>query len=80
MLACRLIMAQAYVHLCEKAYDALLYHGINYRDTPEYKDQTLLDDARKVVIAQGRVKVMLWLERVEHGIEAAIRRKTFKRV
>ncbi len=80
MQACRLLMAQAYIHLWEKAYDALLYHSINYRDLPEYQDQTLLDDARRVVVLQGRQKVLLWIERVEHGIEAAIRRKTFHRV
>lgn len=73
-------MAQAYVQMQEKAFDALLYHGVNYRLIPEYRDQTLIDEARTLAVLQGRQKVLLWLERVENGIAAAIRRKTFHRV
>lgn len=80
MLACRMLMAQAFAQMLIKAYDALLHHSINFRNLPEYKDQTLLLAAEKLVLLEGRNKYLLWIERVEHGIDAAIRRKTFRQV
>lgn len=77
MLACRLLMAQAFAQLLVKAFDALLHYNINFRNLPEYQDRTLLDEADKLVILQGCQKVMLWMERVDHAIDAAIRRKQF---
>jgi hypothetical protein len=71
-------MAQAYGQMKCVAYDALLHHGINYRDLPAYKDTTLLAEAEGLVLAEGRAKYMLWMERITNAIDAAIRRKTFR--
>ncbi len=35
----RLTLAQGWVNLLTKAYDALLHDGVNYRDLKEYKDE-----------------------------------------
>lgn len=73
-------MAQALDHMRVKAFDALLYYGVNYQTLPEFRDRTLMDEAERLTILQGRQKYLLWLERLEHGIDAAIRRKTFHHV
>jgi len=69
--------AQGYVRLLEHAYEALLYHRINYRDLPEYKDSRLLDEARKLEPSRASSKYLLWIERVYNAVDAAIRRKQF---
>lgn len=78
MLGIRLMMAHAYCKMYERGYDALLAFGINFRSLPEYKDSTLLDEADKLVITEGRNKYLLWIERVCNGIDAAVRRKQFR--
>lgn len=79
-LRIRLPMAQAFVAMLHKAYDALLHYGINYRDLPAYKDQTLLDEAKTLPLRRGQVSYLEWMKRVRSDIEAAIRRKMFNRV
>ena len=76
----RLTMAQAFVRMLETAFDALLHHGVNYRNLPEYKDETLLDEARTLPLSAGQASYHKWMERVESAIRAAIRRKGFKDV
>lgn len=73
-------MAQAFSQMLLKAFDALLYFGINYRTLPEYIDQHLLEEAKELVIEEGRGRYMLWIERVSHAIEAAQRRKQFRTI
>lgn len=72
------MMANAATEMYRRAYDALLHHGINFMSLPEYKNDTLLDEADKLVIQEGRSKYLLWIERVCNGIDAAVRRKQFK--
>ena len=74
----RLTLAQAWVSFYEFAYDALLYHGINYRTLKEYKDSSKLDDAQKMPITQARQVVIEWLDKLRNGVSAAVRRKNFK--
>lgn len=80
-LSIRLSLAQAWVHLWRKAFDALLHHGVNVRDTPEYKDDRLIDEAMASGnIRAGQSKYLEYLKRVGSGIDAAIHRKGFKRI
>ncbi len=74
----RLTLAQAWVGFLNFAYDALLHHGVNYRNLREYKESTELDDAQKLPMTEGRNKITQWLERLQNSISAAIRRKSFK--
>ena len=74
------MMAQALDQMREVGYDALLYHHINYRDWPEYKDTRLLDEADKLVLLEGRNKYLLWIEHLTNAIEAAVRRRRMKLV
>ena len=76
----RLMLAQVYLKMKRKAYDALLHHGINFRELRAFKDQTLLEDARNLTLARGQEAYIEWCRRVEHDIDAAITRKSFRRV
>jgi hypothetical protein len=78
ILSVRLSLAYRYIQVLGVAYDAHLYHAINYRDLPEYKDTEWLDEGYKLEPLAGRSLILRWLTRLEHGIEAAIRRKQFK--
>jgi hypothetical protein len=81
ILQVRLRLAQAFMQMLHAAFDALLHHNINYRHTPEYKDHDLLDSALDTEnVEHGEPKVMSYIERVHHGINAAIRRKNFTRI
>lgn len=71
-------MAQAFAQMLLKAYDALLHFQINYRELPAYKDQALLEEAKELVITEGRNRYLLWIERICNGIDAAVRRKQFR--
>lgn len=74
----RLTLAQAWVGFLTHAFDALLHHGVNYRDLKEYKDTELLDDAQDLPITHARDNIVGWLGTLHNGIRAAIRRKGFK--
>lgn len=77
-LGVRLTLAQAWVGFLQFAYDALLYHGVNYRSLKEYTQSTELDDAQKLPVTQARDKITGWLGRLQSAINAAVRRKNFK--
>ena len=77
-LGVRLTLAQAWVNFLNFAYDALLYHGVNYRTLKEYANSTELDDAQKLPLTKARDKITLWLGRLQSSIHAAVRRKNFK--
>lgn len=74
----RLTLAQAWVSFLHFAYDALLYHGVNYRTLKEYANSTELDDAQKLPVTQARDKIVMWLDRLKSSINATVRRKNFK--
>lgn len=75
----RLRLAQAWADMMTFAYDALLSHGVNFRNLPEYKDTTLLDRAANEEVTLGENNIVEYMRRVKHGITAAIRRKGFKK-
>lgn len=80
-LVTRLTLASAFHTMWVKAFDALLYHGVNVRKLPEYNDHAVLDRALEVGIEHGGdSRVMEYIKRVESGIRAAIRRKGIKEV
>lgn len=80
VLGIRLSLAQGFVGLLQKGYDALLHYSINFRLLPEYAEDKALDEAKDLPIEEGQVHMLDWMGRVERGIAAAIRRKLFKKV
>jgi hypothetical protein len=80
ILAIRLSLAQSMAKMWETAYDALLYHGVNFRTLPAYTNTEALDEAQKMKLDVGRSKIMGWIERVISDIHAAVRRKNFRKV
>jgi hypothetical protein len=80
ILQVRLVLAQGFVGLLQKAYDALLHYGVNFRDLPEYKDDKVLEDASKMEVTEGRNIIVTWMGKVESAISAAVRRKQFRTV
>lgn len=80
ILAIRLSLAQAMAKMWEAAYDALLYHGVNFRTLKSYQDTTALDEAATMKLDVGRSKIMGWIERVISDIHATVRRKNFTKV
>jgi hypothetical protein len=76
----RLRLAQSFINMLLTAYDALLTHGINYRNLPAYKDETLLDEARSLPVERGHDSFIVWMGHVHNDIKEAIRRKGFKKV
>ncbi len=81
ILQVRLRLAQAFMGMWAAAFDALLTHGINFRNTPEYKDTDKLDKALDTEnVEPGEQHVMSYIERVHSGIRAAIHRKRFTRI
>lgn len=76
----RLRLAQAFVNMLLTAYDAMLTHGVNYKNLPAYKDTSLLDEASTLPIERGHDSFMTWMGRVHNDIKAAVRRKGFKKV
>lgn len=79
-LRVRMAGAQAFGHLMLKAYNALLHHDIHFMELPAYRDMTLLDEAIDLEPYRGQERTLEWIRRVEHEIDAAIRRKGMRRV
>lgn len=76
----RLLMAQEFVLLLLHAYDAQLYHGVNYRTLREYKDHRMLDKAATVSFDRGVSLYVDWLRRLSNAITAAVNRKQLRLV
>lgn len=76
-LGWRLALAQKFGALMTKAYDALQSYGIDYRKLRTY---ALWDSLVPVGITfdnpAAQSKLMEWVTRCGHDIDAAIRRKT----
>jgi len=73
----RLVLAEAWVRLYQKAYDALLHFGVNFKGLKEYT-KNFPHEAHKLPISQARNVIIAWMQRMEGGIEAAVRRKQLK--
>lgn len=80
VLTLRLSLAHAFIKMLRQAYDALRYHGVDYQTLPTFKNADALDEADKLPLEQGRRHMLGWLERVQHDITAAVRRKQMRRV
>ena len=76
----KLRLSHAFHSMMLHAYDALLHHGVNYRDLPHYQDTTLLDKGLAADIQQGEGHIMEWIKRMTSSVTAAIRRKGIKEV
>lgn len=74
----RLVMLRATQAMWSQGYDALLHHGVNFKNLPEYKDTKLLDGADKLSFKDGMQLILQWIELVSHEITAVIRRKGFR--
>jgi hypothetical protein len=80
VLAARVNMARAWTQMQDRAYDALLCFGVNYRDGPAYKDRSLLEKAHQSPLARSVDLYIQWMGRVERDIASMIARKTFRKV
>ena len=80
LLRVRFQLLSGFVDLLRYAYSALLHHDVNYQDLPAYKNETLLDEARKLPMSRGSDKFVEWMARVKHDIRAAINRKGFRKI
>lgn len=78
-LIIRLMDTQALVKLLFKALHAFRSYGVDALELDEFKDTRLLEEAHRMASPLRRQeKNQLWIERVRHAIDAAIRRKQFK--
>lgn len=78
----KLTIASAFTSMWIKAYDALRHHSVDMRELPEYSDHAALDRALEVGVenVEGSGRVMAYITRVCNGIDAAVRRKGFRKV
>ena len=53
----RLTLAQAWLNLYTKGYDALLYYGVNFKDLKEYKDEFPEEDQYKLNQGNGQCRM-----------------------
>ena len=80
-LSVQITVTKAWLGLWQIAYDALLNHGINFRNLKEYKDDALLDKAMEDGdIRRGQVHLLEYIKRLANGIKASIRRRGIRRV
>jgi len=75
VLQARLTMARAFAQMLMVAFDALKSHGVDYRNTPAYKDTRLLDEAARLPVLRGMDRYLTWMSKVESDIAAFVRRK-----
>lgn len=77
----RLTIAQHTVTLLMKAYDALLFHGINYRKLRTYELwERFLAFGEKVPEGHKTRTLSDWAVKIGNDIDAAVRRKNIKEV
>jgi hypothetical protein len=76
-LVARLMANQAATQAILKGYNALKSYGVDMMKTKEWTDTTLLTDAAKLKPVSALPKMIEWATRLEHAIEALIRRKQF---
>lgn len=80
-LAQRLGMAQQAYQLMVKAYDALLYHGVNFRSLKAYEFwEKFLHHGEKTPEGHKTRTLGDWIVKLRNDIDAAVRRKGIKEV
>lgn len=75
----RLLLAQGWMDLLNRAYDALLYHGVRFRELKVYKEEFPTAD-KPEHIHTVRDKWLQWFDRMDSDIMAAVRRKQMRQV
>lgn len=80
LIRARLLMLVAYANMVDEAYDALVNHGVNYRELPDYKDRRLLERAERFPLNQGAALYVQWMGKLVSSIRAAVKRTTFRKV
>lgn len=68
----------AFTQVLLKGYHALKNYGVDFMALPEWKEDSVLDEARKMKPVPGQALMVGWITRLEHGIEAAVRRKSLR--
>lgn len=68
----RLAVAHAWIVMLREAYAALLHHGVNYQELPEFQNPV---DLENVTTPANRKKAIEWIIRLKSGIRAAVTRK-----
>jgi hypothetical protein len=79
-LIARLMGAQMMARFVLRGYTAQVSYGVNFMDLPEWKDMEQLDEAYKLRPHSAQLKVVAWMERLDHALTAAIRRKQMQLV
>lgn len=77
-LVARLMAAQEMGKFLLRGYDALLHYGVNFKNLPEWKDQSALDEAARLKPHRGQEAIVHYFQRLTHALSAAVRRKQFR--
>lgn len=78
-LGWRLALAQSCYQMMIKAFDALLYYRVNFRELRTYPLwEKLLPVGKTFDNPAARTAITRWVQQVIHDIDAAVRRKGFK--
>lgn len=77
----KLGMAQQAYQLMVRAYDALLYHGVNFRSLKSYEFwEKFLHQGEKTPEGHKVRTLGDWIVKVRNDIDAAVRRKSIKEI
>lgn len=74
-LRARLTTAEMTVGVLFHAYDALRSYGVDFKTLREWKENEVLDEARKLKPQAMSEKVVAYLQRLRNAITAAVNRK-----
>jgi hypothetical protein len=72
--------SQMFAQVLLKGYHALRSYGVDFMALREWKENGILDEARKLKPVPASEKIIAYLCRLENAISAAIRRKGFKTI
>lgn len=72
--------SQMFGQVLLKGYSALRSYGVDFMKLPEWSDNAVLDEARKLKPHKGAEKIINYLIRLENAISAAIRRTQIKAI
>lgn len=77
-LHARLLGAQALGHFLLRAYEAYRTHRVDFMALPEWSNKTMLEEAKTLRPHHAQSKIVLWFERLENALTAALRRKSMR--
>lgn len=79
-LRARIMTSQMFAQVLLKGYHALRSYGVDFMALREWKENAILDEARKLKPVPASEKIIHYLCRLENAISAAIRRKQIKTI